>query len=78
MVRQVQVLSKEEVQMIKVKREEEDECCHKIYMFCCFILCMLGTVYFIVMSVIIMIHLYEIDDNTGTNDLLLDSGSQIQ
>jgi hypothetical protein len=71
---QVQVLSKEEVQMIKVKREEEDECCHKIYMFSCFILCMLGTVYFIVMSIVIIIHLYEPE----SSDLLLDSGSQNQ
>ena len=69
---QVQVLSKEEVQMIKVKREEEDECCHKMYMFICFILCMLGTVYFIVMSIVIIIHLYEPE----SSDLLLDSGSQ--
>jgi len=72
MVRQLQVLSKEEVQMIKVKREEEEECCHKIYMFCCFILCILGTVYFIVMSIVILVHLYE----TESIDLVLDSGSQ--
>ena len=72
MVRQLQVLSKEEVKMIKERREEEDECCHKIYMFCCFTLCMLGTVYFIVMSIVIIIHLYEPE----SSDLLLDSGSQ--
>ena len=72
MVRQLQVLSKEEVQMIKGRREEEEECCHKIYMFCCFILCILGTVYFIVMSVLIMVNLYE----TESIDLVLDSGSQ--
>ena len=74
MVRQLQVLSKEEVKMIKERREEEDECCHKIYMFCCFTLCMLGTVYFIVMSIVIIIHLYEPE----SSDLLLDSGSQTQ
>ena len=71
---QVQVLSKEEVQMIKVKREEEAECCHKMYMFCCFILCILGTVYFIVMSVLIMVNLSDKD----SSDMLLDSGSQSQ
>ena len=76
MTRQVQVLSKEEVQMIQIQREEEAECCHEIYMFCCFILCILGTVYFIVMSILIMVHLYETDDNIGSNDLILDSGSQ--
>jgi len=74
MTRQVQVLSKEEVQMIKERREEEDECCHKIYMFSCFTLCMLGTVYFIVMSIVIIIHLHEND----SNDLILDNGSQSQ
>ena len=74
MTRQVQVLSKEEVQMIKERKEEEEECCHKIYMFCCFILCILGTVYFIVMSVLIMVNLYEKE----YNDLILDNGSQSQ
>ena len=74
MTRQVQVLSKEEVQMINSHREEEEECCHKIYMFGCFTLCILGTIYFIVMSIVIMIHLHESD----SNDLLLDSGSQSQ
>ena len=58
--------------MVQVQRQEEEECCHKIYMLCCFILCILGTVYFIVMSVLIMINLYE----TESIDLVLDSGSQ--
>ena len=74
MTRQVQVLSKEEVQMIKKQREEEDEFCHRVCMFCCFILCILGTVYFIVMSVLIMAHLSDKD----SSDMLLDSGSQSQ
>ena len=74
---QIRVLSKEEVKMIKERREEEEECCHKMYMFCCFILCILGTVYFIVMSVLIMVHLSDKDSN-DSNDLLLDNGSQNQ
>ena len=78
MVRKVQVMSEEELARYNKQRADEDECCHKIYMSCCLALCILGTVYLIVMLILITIHLYESDDNLDSNDLVLDSGSQIQ
>jgi len=46
--------------------EGEEECCRKIYSFICIMLCMLGVIYLIIMSIVIIIHLYEIDDNDGS------------
>jgi len=55
MVYKVQVMTEEEVKRYKKQREDEDECCRKIYLFCCAVLCILGTIYLTVMIIIIMV-----------------------
>ena len=78
MVHRVQVMTEEEIKRHNKQREDEDECCRKIYTFCCLVLCILTFVYLIVMTILVMVHFHELDDNQGANDLLSDNGSQIQ
>ena len=78
MVHRVQVMTPEEIKRHSKQRADEDECCRKIYTFCCLVLCILTFVYLIVMTILVMVHYNEQDDNLGANDLLPDNGSQSQ
>ena len=77
-IHRVQVMTEEEIKRHEKQRADEDECCRKIYTFCCLVLCILAFVYLIVMTTLVMTHLHELDDNQGVNDLLPDNGSQSQ
>jgi len=78
MVNRVKVMSEDEIKRLEKRRAAEDEYCRKIYMCCYLALCTLGTVYLIVMLILIFVHLYEREGNPEPNDLLLDNGSLIQ
>jgi len=78
MVHRVQVMTEEEIKRHEKRRADEDECCRKIYTFCCLVLCILAFVYLIVLTILVMVHYNELDDNLGANDLLPDNGSQSQ
>ena len=79
MVYKVQVMTEEEVKRYEKQRADEDECCRKIYLFCCTILCILVSVYAIVMSILIIIHIIHMNENkeiNEINDFQLCNGSQ--
>ena len=57
----VQVISESEILRIEKIRRDEDECCMKIKLCCCLSVCISGTIYLIVMIIVIYVHMVNLE-----------------
>ena len=57
----IQVISEKEILRRKQIRRDEDEYCMKFKLCCCLSVCISGTVYLIVMIIVIYIHMVNLE-----------------